>query len=165
MATAAEISPFQINIPQSDLADLAERLRRTRFPAPLPGDGWDTGVPVAYLRELVDHWLHVYDWRAQEAMLNEHPQFTTSIEGQTIHFLHVRSPEPQALPLLLTHGWPGSFVEFLDVIGPLSDPAAHGGDPGAAFHLVIPSLPVSDSRARSRSPAGTPPESLPHGTS
>ena len=127
MDTTQSIRPFRIDIPQSDLDDLAERLRRTRFPAPLPGDGWDTGVPVAYLRELVDYWLQAYDWRTQEAALNEHPQFTTEIDGQTIHFLHVRSPETKALPLVLTHGWPGSFVEFLDVIDPLIDPRAHGG--------------------------------------
>lgn len=141
MDTTAAIHPFRIDVPQVDLDDLAERLLRTRFPAPLPGDGWDTGVPVAYLRELVEHWRHRYNWRAQEAALNEHPQFTTVIDGQTIHFLHVRSPEPDALPLVLTHGWPGSFVEFLDIIGPLTDPVAHGGDAKDAFHLVIPSLP------------------------
>jgi pimeloyl-ACP methyl ester carboxylesterase len=107
----------------------------------LPGDGWDTGVPVAYLRELVGHWLGAYDWRKQEAELNAYPQFTTEIDGQNIHFLHVRSPEPHALPLVLTHGWPGSFVEFLDVIDPLTNPGAHGGDSADAFHLVIPSLP------------------------
>jgi pimeloyl-ACP methyl ester carboxylesterase len=139
--SAADIRPFRLDIPQADLDDLAERLSRTRFPAPLLGDDWDTGVPVAYLRELVGHWLHRYDWRAQEAVLNAYPQFTTEIDGQRIHFLHVRSPEPDALPLVLTHGWPGSVVEFLDVIGPLSDPRAHGGDPRDAFHLVIPSLP------------------------
>ncbi len=141
MASAADIRPFRIDIPQSELDDLAERLDRTRFPAPLPGDGWDTGVPVGYLRGLVEHWRHRYDWRAQEALLNEHPQFRTEIDGQTIHFLHVRSPEPDALPLVLTHGWPGSFVEFLDLLGPLTDPRSHGGDPADAFHLVIPSLP------------------------
>lgn len=141
MNTSEDIRPFHIDIPQADLDDLAERLSRTRFPAPLPGDGWDTGVPVAYLRQLVEHWSNGYDWRAQEAVLNEHPQFKTIIDGQRIHFLHVRSPEPDALPLVLTHGWPGSFVEFLDVIGPLSDPVAHGGDAADAFHLVIPSLP------------------------
>lgn len=136
-----EIQEFRINVPQSDLDDLRDRLARTRFPAPLPGDGWDTGVPVAYLRKLVSHWLRAYDWREQEAALNEYPQFTTEIDGQRIHFLHIRSPEPGALPLLLTHGWPGSFVEFLDLIGPLTDPAAHGGSSADAFHLVIPSLP------------------------
>ncbi|MGI8628081.1 MAG: epoxide hydrolase family protein [Geodermatophilaceae bacterium] len=141
METTENIRPFRIDVPQAELDDLADRLRRTRFPAPLPGDGWDIGVPVAYLRELVDYWTDGYDWPTQEAVLNEHPQFTTDIDGQRVHFLHVRSPEPDALPLVLTHGWPGSFVEFLDVIGPLSDPRAHGGDASDAFHLVIPSLP------------------------
>lgn len=141
MDTSESIRPFRIDIDQADLDDLTARLDRTRFPAPLPGDDWDTGVPVSYLRELVAHWRDAYDWRAQEAALNAHPQFLTEIDGQQIHFLHVRSPEPDALALVLTHGWPGSFVEFLDVIGPLSDPAAHGGDPADAFHLVVPSLP------------------------
>ena len=139
--TSSTIRPFRLEIPQADLDDLAERLARTRFPAPLPGDGWDTGVPVSYLREVVEHWRTSYDWRAQEAAINTYPQFLTEIDGQRVHFLHVRSPEPDALPLLLTHGWPGSFAEFLDVIGPLTDPRAHGGDPAQAFHVVIPSLP------------------------
>ncbi len=141
MDISQSIRPFRIDIDQADLDDLNVRLDRTRFPAPLPGDDWDTGVPVSYLRELVAYWRRSYDWRAQEAALNAHPQFTTEIDGQQIHFLHVRSPEPDALALVLTHGWPGSFVEFLDVIGPLTDPAAHGGDPADAFHLIIPSLP------------------------
>lgn len=141
MDTSESIRPFRIDIDQADLDDLTARLDRTRFPAPLPGDDWDTGVPVSYLRDLVAHWRDAYDWRAQEAALNAHPQFLTEIDGQQIHFLHVRSPEPDALALVLTHGWPGSFVEFLDVIGPLSDPAAHGGDSADAFHLVVPSLP------------------------
>ncbi len=141
MDTSESIHPFRIDIDQADLDDLTARLDRTRFPAPLPGDDWDTGVPVSYLRDLVAHWRGAYDWRAQEAALNAHPQFLTEIDGQQIHFLHVRSPEPDALALVLTHGWPGSFVEFLDVIGPLSDPAAHGGDSADAFHLVVPSLP------------------------
>ncbi|MFI2284412.1 epoxide hydrolase family protein [Nocardia beijingensis] len=136
-----DITPFHIDIPQRQLDDLRFRLDATRWPAPLPGDGWDTGVPTAWLRELVDHWRTGYDWRAAEARLNAYPQYTTEIDGQNIHFLHVRSPESGALPLLLTHGWPGSVAEFLDVIGPLSDPRAHGGDPADAFHLVIPSLP------------------------
>ncbi|MET9026860.1 epoxide hydrolase family protein [Nocardia sp. NPDC004168] len=136
-----EITPFRIEIPQRQLDDLRTRLDATRWPAPLPGDDWDTGVPTAWLRELVDHWRTGYDWRAAEAQLNSYPQYTTEIDGQTIHFLHVRSPESGALPLLLTHGWPGSVAEFLDVIGPLSDPRSHGGDPADAFHLVIPSLP------------------------
>ncbi|MGV9542595.1 epoxide hydrolase family protein [Nocardia beijingensis] len=136
-----DITPFRIDIPQRQLDDLRSRLDATRWPAPLPGDGWDTGVPTAWLRELVDHWRTGYDWRAAEAQLNAYPQYTIEIDGQHIHFLHVRSPESGALPLLLTHGWPGSVAEFLDVIGPLSDPRAHGGDPADAFHLVIPSLP------------------------
>ena len=98
-------------------------------------------MPLDYVKELADYWRTGYDWRAWEARLNEYPQFTTTIDGQNVHFLHVRSPEPDALPLILTHGWPGSIVEFLDVIGPLTDPRAHGGDPADAFDLVIPSLP------------------------
>jgi epoxide hydrolase len=135
------IKPFRIDIPQSTLDDLASRLQNSRLPAALPGDDWDTGVPVSWLSELVDYWRTEYDWRKAEAELNAYPQFTTTIDGQQIHFLHVKSPEPDALPLVLTHGWPGSIVEFLDLIGPLTDPVAHGGDAADAFHLVIPSLP------------------------
>jgi epoxide hydrolase len=135
------IRPFRIDIPQADLDDLRERLHRTRWPDELPGVGWSRGVPLGYLRELAAYWADGYDWRKQEAKLNEFPQFTTTIDGTGVHFLHVRSPEPDALPLILTHGWPGSVVEFLKVIGPLSDPRAYGGDPADAFHLVIPSLP------------------------
>ncbi len=141
MEQTPTIIPFTIDVPEADLLDLQDRLTRTRFPAPLPGDGWDTGVPVGYLRELVEYWRDGYDWRAAERAINECHQFTTEIDGTRIHFLHVRSPEPDALPLLLTHGWPGSVVEFLDVIGPLTDPAAHGGRRSEAFHVVIPSLP------------------------
>lgn len=137
----SSINPFKINIPQADLDDLQARLKHTRWPDELPGIGWSRGVPLAYLKELVEYWRNEYDWRKHEARLNEYPQFTTEIDGQTIHFLHVRSPEPDALPLILTHGWPGSFVEFLKVIDPLSNPRAHGGDPADAFHLVIPSTP------------------------
>ncbi|MFF0520648.1 epoxide hydrolase family protein [Actinomadura nitritigenes] len=137
----AKINPFRIDIPQADLDDLHDRLARTRWPDDLPGVGWSYGVPTAYARELAEYWRTGYDWRRQEAALNEHPQFTTEIDGQNIHFLHVRSPEPDALPLVLTHGWPGSVAEFMTVIGPLTDPRAHGGDPADAFHLVAPSLP------------------------
>lgn len=136
-----EMTPFRIDIPQSDLDDLHDRLARTRWPAELPGVGWSRGVPLDYLRELVDYWRETYDWRKHEAVLNELPQFTTTIDGAHVHFLHLRSPEPGALPLVLTHGWPGSVVEFLDVLGPLTDPASHGGDPADAFHAVVPSLP------------------------
>jgi pimeloyl-ACP methyl ester carboxylesterase len=135
------ITPFRIDVPQHELDDLRGRLDRTRWPAALPGDGWDTGVPTGWLRELAGHWRTAYDWRAAEARLNAFAQFTTVIDGQRIHFLHVRSPEPDAFPLVLTHGWPGSVVEFLDLIGPLTDPRAHGGDPADAFHVVVPALP------------------------
>lgn len=140
-AQTDEIRPFRIDIPQSDLDDLRDRLGRTRWPSEIRGTGWDRGVPVEHLRELVTHWKDAFDWRKSEAELNEHPQFTTTIDGANVHFLHVRSPEPDALPLILTHGWPGSVVEFLDIIGPLTDPRSHGGDPADAFHLVIPSIP------------------------
>ncbi|NNH70230.1 epoxide hydrolase [Nocardia uniformis] len=138
---STEITPFRIDIPQRQLDDLRARLDGARWPAPLPGDDWDTGVPVNWLRELVDYWRTEYDWRVVESVLNSYPQFTTEIDEQRIHFLHIRSAEPEAVPLLMTHGWPGSIVEFLDVIGPLTDPGAHGGNPNDAFHLVIPSLP------------------------
>ena len=135
------IKPFIIDIPQSTLDDLQYRLDHAKLPAALPGDDWTTGVPVGWLSELVEYWRTGYDWRTAEKQLNEIPQFTTIIDGQQIHFLHVKSPEPDALPLILTHGWPGSIVEFLDLIGPLTDPRSHGGDAADAFQLVIPSLP------------------------
>ncbi|GAA2354301.1 epoxide hydrolase [Streptomyces cuspidosporus] len=136
-----ELRPFRIDIPQSDLDDLRERLARTRWPRQLPGEGWSRGVPLAHLKELADYWWDGYDWRRQEARLNAFPQFMTEIDGQDIHFLHVRSPEADALPLILTHGWPNSFVEFAELIGRLSDPRSHGGDPSQAFHVVVPSVP------------------------
>ncbi|MEV6058676.1 epoxide hydrolase family protein [Nocardia asteroides] len=136
-----EIVPFRIEVDAAELTDLRRRLADTRWPAQQPGAEWSRGVPVAYLRELAEYWRTGYDWRAAEAELNGYPQFVTEIDGQRVHFLHVRSARPDATPLLLTHGWPGSVVEFLDVIGPLTDPGAHGGDPADAFHLVIPSLP------------------------
>jgi epoxide hydrolase len=140
-ATTTDLRPYRVDVPQAALDDLADRLARTRWPDELPDVGWSYGVPLEYVRELVDHWLNGYDWRAQEARINEHPQFLTTIDGQQIHFLHIRSPEADALPLIATHGWPMSVVEYLDLSGPLTDPRAHGGDPGDAFHLVIPSIP------------------------
>ncbi|PWJ04799.1 epoxide hydrolase [Streptomyces sp. NWU49] len=134
--------PFRIEIPQAALDDLHDRLARTRWPdGEVPDAGWSRGVPVDYLRELAEYWRTGFDWRAAEARLNQYPQFLTEIDGVDVHFLHVESPEPNARPLIITHGWPGSVAEFLDVIGPLTDPAAHGGDPADAFHLVIPSVP------------------------
>ncbi len=137
----SEIRPFRIEIPQADLDDLRERLARTRWPDQLPGAGWDYGIPLEYVQELAEYWRTGYDWRVHEARLNEFDQFITTIDGQRIHFLHIRSAEAGALPLIITHGWPGSVVEFMDIIGPLTDPKAFGGDPGDAFHLVIPSIP------------------------
>lgn len=135
------VQPFRVDIPEVDLDDLKQRLAHTRFTEELPGVEWEYGVPLKYVQRLADHWRHAYDWRSWERKLNAHPQFLTELDGQRIHFLHVRSPEPDAFPLLLTHGWPGSVIEFMDVIGPLSDPRAHGAPEAPAFHLVIPSLP------------------------
>ncbi|WP_336113720.1 epoxide hydrolase family protein [Streptomyces sp. PTD9-10] len=140
-ASAETIRPFRLSVPQSELDDLYDRLDRTRWPAELPGAGWEYGVPDGYLRDLARYWRHEYDWRAAEARLNEWPQFTTTVDGAHVHFAHVRSPEPDATPLILTHGWPGSIVEFLDVVGPLTDPVAHGGEAADAFHVVVPGLP------------------------
>lgn len=135
------MKPFRIAIPSTDVDDLRDRLSRTRWPRQLPGDGWSRGVPLDYLRDLAGYWERGYDWRAHEARLNEFPQFITDIDGMDVHLLHVRSPEPDALPLLLTHGWPNSVVEFTELIGPLTDPRAYGGDPAGAFHVVVPSVP------------------------
>jgi pimeloyl-ACP methyl ester carboxylesterase len=138
---AEEIRPFTIDIAQGDLDDLRDRLTGTRWPDELPDVGWDYGVPRGFVRELADRWATSYDWRAWESRLNGYPQFTTTIDGQNIHFLHVRSPRDGAFPLILTHGWPGSIVEYIDVIDSLSDPQAPDGDSADAFDLVIPSLP------------------------
>lgn len=132
---------FRIEIPQSDLDNLKQRIADTRWPQEIPGTGWDRGVPLEYLKELADYWRTSYDWRAAEAQLNEFPQFVTEIDGTNVHFMHIESAEADALPLIMTHGWPGTVAEFLQVIKPLTDPAAHGGTPSDAFHLVIPSIP------------------------
>jgi len=139
--SAPAVTPFRLEIPDAELRDLRERLARTRWPEAETVTDWSQGVPLGYLRELCEYWATGYDWRATEARLNALPQFRTEIDGLGIHFLHVRSPHPGALPLVLTHGWPGSIVEFLKVIGPLTDPTAHGGDAADAFHVVCPSLP------------------------
>jgi hypothetical protein len=128
-----EIKPFRVSVSEAELDDLHERLERTRWPEAETVTDWSQGVPLAYLRDLCHYWAGGYDWRRTESRLNGLPQFRTEIDGLGIHFLHVPSPYPDALPLVLTHGWPGSIVEFLKVIGPLTDPTAHGGDP--ADHL------------------------------
>jgi epoxide hydrolase len=142
-----EVTEFRIEVPEAELRDLRERLKRTRWAEHETVDDWSQGVPLDYLRELCGYWADGYDWRATEARLNSLPQFRTEIDGLGIHFLHVRSPQPDALPLVITHGWPGSIVEFLKVIEPLTNP----GDPADAFHVVCPSLPgygFSDKPAR-----------------
>src|SRR5437868_2596954 len=116
-----EVAPFRIDVPQADLDDLRDRLARTRWPDQLPGAGWDYGIPLEYVRELASYWRDEYDWRVHEARLNGFDQFTTTIDGARVHFLHVRSAAPDALPLIITHGWPGSVVEFWDIIGPLTE--------------------------------------------
>ena len=136
-----EVMPFRVEVSEADLRDLGERLKRTRWPEAETVADWSQGVPLTYLRELCRYWGDEYDWRATEARLNDIPQFRTRIDGLGIHFLHVRSPHADALPLVLTHGWPGSIVEFQKVIEPLTNPTAHGGDAADAFHLVCPSLP------------------------
>jgi len=141
MTMQSEIRPFRIDIPQADLDDLRQRIGATRWPGDPAGPGWARGIPGEALRSLAEYWADGYDWRAEEARLNEIPQFVTEIDGQDIHFLHVRSPEPDALPLVLTHGYPSSIVEFIDLIDPLTDPRSHGGDAAEAFHVVVPSLP------------------------
>jgi pimeloyl-ACP methyl ester carboxylesterase len=146
-----QITPFRVSVPQPDLDDLARRLAATRWAEELPEkevvaggagapvpSGWEYGVPLAYVRNLVERWRTSFDWRAREAELNRYPQFTTVIDGQRIHFVHVRSSRPDAVPLVLTHGWPNSFVEYLGLVGPLTEPEVAGAP---AFHVVIPSLP------------------------
>lgn len=136
-ASTNEIRPFRIDVPQEQLDDLRARLAAARWPAQTPGAGWERGVPADYLKDLAAYWADGFDWRAREAELNKLPQFITTIDGQDIHFIHVRSRHENATPLMLVHGWPGSVAEFIKVIEPLTDPA----DPADAFHLVIPSIP------------------------
>ena len=156
MLVSDAITPFQIAVDEVDLADLNSRLARTRWPERETVDDWTQGIPLAYVQEVCEYWRTAYDWRAREKQLNQFPQFRTSLSGGAdealeIHFIHARSTEPGAFPLVLTHGWPGSTVEFMKVMGPLTDPVAHGGDAADAFHVVAPSLPgfgFSDKPAR-----------------
>jgi len=136
----ADIHPLTIEIPEPALEDLRARLAKTRFPEPAPGDDWQYGTPTSYLRDMVARWQQ-FDWRAQEARMNSVPNFRTEIDGQTVHFVHVRSRHENARPLLLLHTYPGSFAEFLDMIDPLTDPEAYGGRVEDAFHIVVPSMP------------------------
>jgi len=136
-----QITPFRIAVSDAVLTDLRERLGRTRFPDEIPGSDWGYGTSLAYLRELVAYWKDRYDWRAAEARLNAFPQFRAEVGGLGVHFIHQRGTGPQPFPLVITHGWPGSVAEFVKIIGPLTDPAAHGGDPADAFDVVCPSMP------------------------
>ncbi len=140
-AMQADVIPFRIEVSDAVLDDLRARLRATRWPERETVGDWSQGIPLAYVEEVCRYWADSYDWRVREARLNSLPQFRTTLDGLGIHFIHLRSPEPGALPLVLTHGWPGSIVEFLEVIGPLADPVAHGGNAADAFHVVVPALP------------------------
>jgi pimeloyl-ACP methyl ester carboxylesterase len=136
------IAPYRIDVPQAVLTDLAQRLARTRFPDEIPGSGWDYGTNLAYLRELVAYWKDRYDWRAAEARLNQLEQFRAPVgNGLNVHFIHRKGKGPKPFPLVITHGWPGSITEFVKIVGPLTDPASHGGDPADAFDVVCPSMP------------------------
>src|SRR6476620_10735071 len=138
---AGVLHPFQVDVPQADIDDLRARIAGARWPSKELVADRSQGVQLAVLQELGRYWTNGYDWRACEARLNALPQFTTEIDGLDIHFIHVRSPHENALPLLVSHGWPGSVLELLELVGPLTDPTAHGGQPEDAFDLVLPSLP------------------------
>lgn len=135
------VHQFRVEVSQSALNDLKNRLVETRWPADVTGAGWGYGVPQEYLKNFVEYWINEYSWRKHEARLNEFSQFMTTIDGANVHFINVRSPEATAKPLVLIHGWPGSIAEFFELIGPLSDPRRHGGDPADAFHVIVPSIP------------------------
>ena len=135
------VQPFAIHVPDEVLADLRERLTRTRWPGEIPGAAWDYGSNLAYLKELVDYWRTQFDWRAQEAALNRLAHFRTSLDGMGIHFIHERGKGPNPLPLIITHGWPSTVFEISKIIPLLTDPASHGGDPADAFDVVAPSMP------------------------
>ena len=141
MPNETEIRPFRIEVPEEAIADLRRRVAATRWPSRELVDDRSQGVQLATMQELARYWATDYDWRRCEARLNALPQFTTEIDGVDIHFIHVKSPHADALPLIMTHGWPGSVIELLEAVGPLTDPTAHGGRAEDAFDLVLPSLP------------------------
>lgn len=146
------VRPFAVQVSDEVLADLQKRLRRARFPDELEGVGWKYGIDIAYLRELVAYWRDEFDWREQEGRLNTLPHYLTQIDGLDVHFVHRPSPNPDALPLVLIHGWPGTFFEFSKMVEPLADPARHGGHPADAFHVVVVSLPGYGFSERPRRP-------------
>ncbi|MFF5055220.1 epoxide hydrolase family protein [Micromonospora sp. NPDC000663] len=136
-----EFRPYRVRVPEAEVADLRDRLARTRWPEAAPAPGWAQGIPRSVMRDLCGFWAEGYDWRAAEARLNAVPQYLVGVNGVDIHVLHARSPHPGAMPLILTHGWPGSVLELVDLVAPLTDPVRHGGTAGDAFDVVIPSLP------------------------
>ena len=138
---SSELTPFEVHVPEQAVNDLHNRLRSVRWPEKEPVSDWTQGVPLSELQDLIGYWRDRYEWRRVEAEINSLPNYRTELDGLGIHFIHVRSRDADALPLLLTHGWPGSVVEFLDTVGPLVDPARHGASAEDAFHVVIPSLP------------------------
>lgn len=141
LGMSEDIRPFTIAVLDSDIADLRERLGRTRWPDAEPVDDWSQGIPLGYTRDLCAYWAGDYDWRRCEAVLNSNPNFVTELDGIDVHFQHIRSPHADATPLIITHGWPGSIMEFQKVIGPLTEPTKHGGSADNAFHVVLPSIP------------------------
>ena len=155
-AGTTAIRPFTVQIPQADLDDLRARIAAVRLPGREHVPDRSQGVQLATIQELARYWANDHDWRACEARLNALPQFMTEIDGVDIHFVHVRSPHANALPLIMTHGWPGSVLELLDTVGPLTDPPAHGGRGEDAFDLVLPSLPGYGFSGEPRRSAGTP---------
>jgi len=136
-----QITPFQISVPDAELAALRTRLAHTRWPDPFDSEPWSLGIELNYLRDLVDYWVHTFDWRAVEARLNQQPQFVARAGGLAVHFVHRRGLGPRPYPLVITHGWPGSFIEFVDLLPHLCDPASVGADPADAFDVVVPSMP------------------------
>lgn len=152
-----DVRPFQIHVEEKQLEDLQRRLMHIRWPRPLDAEGWDDGSSLEFMRRLMGYWQSRFDWRAQEARLNRLPHFMATIDDMSIHFVHERGVGPEPLPLILTHGWPGSFIEMEQVIPLLADPGAHGGDPADAFHVVVPSLPgYGFSQAPDRPGVGAP---------
>lgn len=165
MTKNSELTPFRIDVAQADLDDLYARLANIRWPDELPGAGWDYGVAKSHLRELVRYWQTGFEWRAVEARLNELPQFTTVIDGQRVHLAHLRSGAPDAVPLLMTHGWPSTIADFLDLAGPLTEPQAHGALPVQHRSTsCCRRCPASDSPVRPGRRAGACPGSLPRGS-
>ena len=153
----ATMRPFHVNVPEADLTDLRRRIKATRWPEKENVADTSQGVPLAPLQDLARYWATDYDWRKGEAKLNALPQFITEIDGLDIHFIHVRSKHNGALPVIISHGWPGSILEQIKLVGPLTDPTAFGGRAEDAFDVVIPSIPVTGSRASRRRPAGITP--------